>query len=160
MYIANLTPLHLAPPLPAGGCMRMTVCTCVMLLELTNNLALLPLVMLVLLVAKAVGDGTGVKPTYEAQIDVKDFPYLEQHPERFLRHITARWGLAGQLGLRRGVAWCSGGGGWCSEWCGRVRLLWTTLAWLSVVHCNASLGAAWGCPRHWTRMPLTLHVQQ
>jgi chloride channel 7 len=70
--------------------MRMTVCTCVMLLELTNNLALLPLVMLVLLVAKAVGDGTGVKPTYEAQIDVKELPYLEGHPERFLRHITAR----------------------------------------------------------------------
>ena len=35
-----------------GGSMRMTVCTCVMLLELTNNLALLPLMMLVLLVAK------------------------------------------------------------------------------------------------------------
>lgn len=42
-----------------GGSMRMTMCTCVMLLELTNNLALLPLVMLVLLIAKAVGDGTG-----------------------------------------------------------------------------------------------------
>ena len=38
-----------------GGCMRMTVCTCVMLLELTNNLTLLPLVMLVLLVAKVGG---------------------------------------------------------------------------------------------------------
>ena len=35
-----------------GGSMRLTVCTCVMLLELTNNLSLLPLVMLVLLVAK------------------------------------------------------------------------------------------------------------
>lgn len=35
-----------------GGCMRMTVATCVMLLELTNNLALLPLMMLVTLVAK------------------------------------------------------------------------------------------------------------
>jgi H+/Cl- antiporter ClcA len=38
--------------LAAGGCMRMTVATCVMLLELTNNLALLPLMMLVTLVAK------------------------------------------------------------------------------------------------------------
>lgn len=36
-----------------GGSMRLTVCTCVMLLELTNNLALLPLVMMVLLIAKA-----------------------------------------------------------------------------------------------------------
>lgn len=42
-----------------GGSMRMTVSTCVMLLELTNNLALLPLVMLVLLVAK-VGGAVGL----------------------------------------------------------------------------------------------------
>jgi chloride channel 7 len=35
-----------------GGCMRMTVATCVMLLELTSNLALLPMMMLVTLVAK------------------------------------------------------------------------------------------------------------
>lgn len=42
-----------------GGSMRLTVCTCVMLLELTNNLALLPMVMLVLLVAKVGGCRTG-----------------------------------------------------------------------------------------------------
>lgn len=41
-----------------GGAMRMTVCTCVMLLELTNNMALLPLIMLVLLVAKVRDSGT------------------------------------------------------------------------------------------------------
>jgi chloride channel 7 len=35
-----------------GGSMRVTMCTCVMLLELTDNLALLPLIMLVLLVSK------------------------------------------------------------------------------------------------------------
>eukprot|EP00951_Prasinocladus_malaysianus_P006596 scaffold46950_cov32-Prasinocladus_malaysianus.AAC.1 len=35
-----------------GGAMRMTVSLCVILLELTNNLNLLPLIMLVLLVAK------------------------------------------------------------------------------------------------------------
>lgn len=73
-----------------GGCMRMTVCTCVMLLELTNNLALLPLVMLVLLVAKAVGDGTGVKPIYELSMEVKSLPYLQPQADRFMRHITAR----------------------------------------------------------------------
>jgi chloride channel 7 len=39
-----------------GGCMRMTVATCVMLLELTNNLALLPMIMLVTLVAKVRGE--------------------------------------------------------------------------------------------------------
>lgn len=53
-----------------GGAMRLTVCTCVMLLELTNNLALLPLIMLVLLVAK-VGSGWGgattKKETYSCE---------------------------------------------------------------------------------------------
>ncbi|MEW5313527.1 MAG: hypothetical protein WDW38_005088 [Sanguina aurantia] len=73
-----------------GGSMRMTVCTCVMLLELTNNLALLPLIMLVLLVAKAVGDGTGVRPLYEFQMAVKDMPFMPPEPEAFMKHITAR----------------------------------------------------------------------
>ena len=48
-----------------AGAMRMTVSMCVIILELTNNLDLLPLVMLVLLVAKAVGDMTGVLPVYD-----------------------------------------------------------------------------------------------
>ena len=72
-----------------GGSMRLTVCTCVMLLELTNNLALLPLVMLVLLVAKAVGDGTGVKPVYETLMEAKGLPFLEPAPDGLMRHITA-----------------------------------------------------------------------
>uniref|UniRef100_A0A383VWF9 Chloride channel protein n=1 Tax=Tetradesmus obliquus TaxID=3088 RepID=A0A383VWF9_TETOB len=72
-----------------GGCMRMTVATCVMLLELTSNLALLPMMMLVTLVAKAVGDGTGVKPIYESLIDLKQLPYLEPHPHSLMCHITA-----------------------------------------------------------------------
>eukprot|EP00882_Tetradesmus_deserticola_P024450 GHRQ01026720.1.p2 GENE.GHRQ01026720.1~~GHRQ01026720.1.p2 ORF type:complete len:320 (+),score=157.20 GHRQ01026720.1:381-1340(+) len=72
-----------------GGCMRMTVATCVMLLELTSNLALLPMMMLVTLVAKAVGDGTGVKPVYESLIELKQLPYLEPHPHSLMRHITA-----------------------------------------------------------------------
>ena len=43
-----------------GGAMRMTVSLCVILLELTNNLNLLPLMMLVLLVAKGVRVFLGV----------------------------------------------------------------------------------------------------
>ena len=35
-----------------GGSMRMTVSLCVILLELTNNLYMLPLIMLVLLISK------------------------------------------------------------------------------------------------------------
>ncbi|KAI8468319.1 MAG: chloride channel [Monoraphidium minutum] len=72
-----------------GGSMRLTVCTCVMLLELTNNLSMLPLVMLVLLVAKAVGDGTGVKPIYESLMDAKALPFLEPSSDALMRHITA-----------------------------------------------------------------------
>ena len=43
----------LVPAAVLGPLVHLQVCTCVMLLELTNNLALLPLIMLVLLVAKA-----------------------------------------------------------------------------------------------------------
>lgn len=73
-----------------GGSMRLTMCMCVMLLELTNNLALLPLTMLVLLMAKFVGDGTGVKSIYEVLMDVKGMPYLTRQPEGFLRHVNVK----------------------------------------------------------------------
>lgn len=36
-----------------GGSMRMTVSLCVIMVEITNNLKLLPLIMLVLLISKA-----------------------------------------------------------------------------------------------------------
>lgn len=49
----------------------MTVSMSVILLEITNNLPLLPLVMLCLLMAKAVGDGTGIKALYELQCESK-----------------------------------------------------------------------------------------
>jgi chloride channel 7 len=65
-----------------GGSMRLTVAPCVMLLELTGSPpALLPLVMLVLLVAKGVGDGTAVPGTYEAAIDAKGLPFLPELAE-------------------------------------------------------------------------------
>lgn len=73
-----------------GGSMRLTMCMCIMLLELTNNLALLPLTMLVLLMAKFVGDGTGVKSIYEVLMDVKGMPYLPRQPEGFLRHVNVK----------------------------------------------------------------------
>ncbi|GAX72881.1 hypothetical protein CEUSTIGMA_g336.t1 [Chlamydomonas eustigma] len=73
-----------------GGSMRLTMSACVMLLELTNNLALLPLIMLVLLVAKVVGDGTGVKNIYEVLMDVKGLPFLPPQPEGFTKHVTVK----------------------------------------------------------------------
>jgi H+/Cl- antiporter ClcA len=54
--------------------MRMTVATCVMLLELTNNLALLPLMMLVTLVAK-VGWSAGA----ECSCLTSSVPRLQLH---------------------------------------------------------------------------------
>lgn len=101
--------------------MRMTVSLCVILLEVSNNLNMLTLLMSVLLVAKvgarrpcsrqhggvfllrgdtrnvtassppaqAAGDATGVKGIYDAQIQVKRFPVLEQEPEKFYRVLTA-----------------------------------------------------------------------
>lgn len=72
-----------------AGAMRMTVSMCVILLELTNNLELLPLVMVVLLAAKAVGDVTKVLPIYDLHIKLKNIPLLELAPERFLRKLWA-----------------------------------------------------------------------
>lgn len=50
-----------------GGSMRLTMSACVMLLELTNNLALLPLIMVVLLISKvciiSLVPGTGMDLT-------------------------------------------------------------------------------------------------
>lgn len=72
-----------------GGSSRMTVSMSIILLEVTTNLALLPLVMLALLVAKLVGDGTGVKALYDLQCDMKHLPVLEHDPETYMRHMTA-----------------------------------------------------------------------
>ena len=72
-----------------AGSMRLVVSVCVMLLELTNQLSLLPLMMLVLVVARAVGDGSGVLGTYSIQTKLKAFPLLPPLPEKSLRHVNA-----------------------------------------------------------------------
>ncbi|CAI5982152.1 unnamed protein product [Closterium sp. NIES-64] len=72
-----------------GGSMRTTVSLCVILLELTGSLKLLPLIMIVLLVSKTVGDmfNSGI---YDAHNQLKGIPYLEAHPEEAMRHYTAK----------------------------------------------------------------------
>jgi chloride channel 7 len=72
-----------------GGSMRMTVSLCVIMAEITNNLKLLPLIMLVLLVAKAVGDGFN-RGFYEVHAVVRKIPLLESHAKRFMRQFTAK----------------------------------------------------------------------
>ncbi|XAR51996.1 hypothetical protein NMG60_11006818 [Bertholletia excelsa] len=70
-----------------AGSMRMTVSLCVIFLELTNNLLLLPITMLVLLIAKTVGDCFNPS-IYEIILDLKGLPFLDAHPEPWMRNIS------------------------------------------------------------------------
>lgn len=67
--------------------MRIMVSLGVILLELTDNLLILPLVMLVLLVSKTVADNFN-KGVYDQIMKLKGLPYLEAHPEVYMRHLT------------------------------------------------------------------------
>ncbi|KAF3790176.1 Chloride channel protein [Nymphaea thermarum] len=71
-----------------GGTMRMTVSVCVILLELTNNLLMLPLVMLVLLISKTVADAFN-HGVYDQIVRMKGLPYLEAHAEPYMKHLAA-----------------------------------------------------------------------
>jgi chloride channel 7 len=79
-----------------GGTMRMTVSVCVILLELTNDLLLLPLIMLVLLIAKTVADCFN-KGVYEQIVRMKGLPYLEVHAEPCTRSLVAGDVVSGPL---------------------------------------------------------------
>ncbi|XP_011621417.1 chloride channel protein CLC-d isoform X1 [Amborella trichopoda] len=72
-----------------GGSMRMTVSLCVIMVEITNNLKLLPLIMLVLLISKAVGDIFN-EGFYEAQAHLRGIPLLESRPRQYMRKMTAK----------------------------------------------------------------------
>ncbi|CAH8272312.1 unnamed protein product [Arabidopsis lyrata] len=72
-----------------GGSMRMTVSLCVIMVEITNNLKLLPLIMLVLLISKAVGDAFN-EGLYEVQARLKGIPLLESRPKYHLRQMIAK----------------------------------------------------------------------
>lgn len=69
--------------------MRMTVSLCVIMVEITNNLQLLPLIMLVLLISKAVGDAFN-NGFYEEQVKLRSLPLLESRPQRFMRTLAAK----------------------------------------------------------------------
>ncbi|KAK1380084.1 Chloride channel protein [Heracleum sosnowskyi] len=72
-----------------GGSMRMTVSLCVIMVEITNNLKLLPLIMLVLLISKAVGDAFN-EGLYEEQARLRGIPLLESRPKYQMRQMTAK----------------------------------------------------------------------
>ncbi|XP_078159407.1 chloride channel protein CLC-a-like isoform X1 [Carex rostrata] len=70
-----------------AGVMRMTVSVCIIFLELTNNLLLLPIMMFVLLISKTIGDAFNPS-IYEIILDMKGLPFLEANPEPWMRNIT------------------------------------------------------------------------
>ena len=72
-----------------GGSMRMTVSLCVIMVEITNNLNMLPPIMLVLLISKAVGDGL-TPAFYDMHAHLRSLPILPPHPQRSMRGRTAR----------------------------------------------------------------------
>ncbi|EEF31629.1 putative chloride channel-like protein CLC-g [Ricinus communis] len=85
-----------------GGSMRMTVSLCVIILELTNNLLLLPLIMLVLLISKTVADAFNGN-IYDLIMKAKGFPYLETHAEPYMRQLTVSDVVMGPLQLFHGI---------------------------------------------------------
>lgn len=70
-----------------AGSMRMTVSVCVIFLELTNNLLLLPITMLVLVISKTVGDCFNPS-IYDIILELKGLPFLDANPEPWMRNIT------------------------------------------------------------------------
>lgn len=79
-----------------GGTMRMTVSVCVIFLELTNHLLMLPLVMLVLLISKTVADCFN-KGVYDQMVKMKGFPFMEAHAEPYMRSLVASDVVSGPL---------------------------------------------------------------
>lgn len=74
-----------------GGSMRVTVSLCVIMVEISNNLKFLPLIMLVLLISKAVGDAFN-DGLYEEQARLRGIPLLESRPKYQMRRMTAKEG--------------------------------------------------------------------
>ena len=85
-----------------GGSMRTTVSLCVIILELTNNLLLLPLIMMVLLVSKTVADAFNAN-IYDLIMKAKGFPYLETHAEPYMRQLTVGDVVTGPLQMFKGI---------------------------------------------------------
>ncbi|XP_011078419.1 putative chloride channel-like protein CLC-g [Sesamum indicum] len=85
-----------------GGSMRMTVSLCVIILELTDNLLLLPLIMLVLLISKTVGDVFDAN-IYDIIMTLKGLPYLKPHAEPYMRQLTVGDVVTGPLQIFHGI---------------------------------------------------------
>ncbi|KAE8706793.1 Chloride channel protein CLC-c [Hibiscus syriacus] len=87
--IRNLLSTNTAKLSPWGSSSlpyRLDVATAVSLL--TNDLLVLPLVMLVLLISKTMGDMFN-KGVYDQIVKLKGLPYMEAHPEHYMKHLVA-----------------------------------------------------------------------
>jgi chloride channel 7 len=81
------------------GFMKMTFFLCIffLLLEITNNLSLLPqVIMLVLSVLKIVGNGFN-DVVYKLHVQIKEIPFLEELPLSFMQHLIAHDAIMGPL---------------------------------------------------------------
>lgn len=85
-----------------GGTMRMTVSVCVILLELTNDLIMLPLVMLLLLISKTIADCFN-KGVYDQIVIMKGLPFMESHPEPYMRNLVTGDIISGPLVTFSGI---------------------------------------------------------
>ncbi|KAK6945162.1 Chloride channel, voltage gated [Dillenia turbinata] len=85
-----------------GGTMRKTVSLCVILLELTNDLLLLPLIMVVLLISKTLADAFNGN-VYDLIMKLKGFPYLEGHAEPYMRQLSVADVVTGPLQVFHGI---------------------------------------------------------
>ncbi|WVZ10331.1 hypothetical protein V8G54_014861 [Vigna mungo] len=85
-----------------GGSMRTTVSLCVIILELTNNLLLLPLIMMVLFISKTVADAFNGN-IYDIIMKAKGLPYLETHAEPYMRQLTVGDVVTGPLQTFNGI---------------------------------------------------------
>eukprot|EP01018_Ginkgo_biloba_P008964 Gb_11916 [translate_table: standard] len=72
-----------------GGSMLMTVSLCVTMVEITNNVQLLPLLTLVLLISKVVGDASNEEFS-EEQAHLRGIPLLESRPKQYMCKMTAK----------------------------------------------------------------------
>ncbi|KAM7264756.1 hypothetical protein ACFE04_002439 [Oxalis oulophora] len=84
-----------------GGCLRSTVAMCVVLLELTDNLLLLPMMMLVILISKTVADIFNGN-SFDIIIKIKGFPYLRSH-EPYMRQLMVKDVVTGPLQIFNGI---------------------------------------------------------
>lgn len=85
-----------------GGSMRMTVSLCVIVLELTDDLLLLPLLMLVALISKAVADVFD-ENIYDIIMALKGLPYLVAHAEPYMRQLTVGDVITGTVQVFNGI---------------------------------------------------------